>query len=165
MLNGIPYFSEVLFIFLHSPFSVLLYVFMYLSSDLLILSSTSSVVLLSASSEFFFPVLALFKFRKSIVFFLKKNNLYLFIILWDIVIIPSFAFLSMVSWGTWVAQPVKRPTKAQVMISLFVGLSPVSGSDSSESGACFRFCLSVSLSLPLLCSWSVSLCLSKINKR
>ena len=31
-------------------------------------------------------------------------------------------------WGTWVAQLVKRPTLAQVMISWFVGSSPVLGS-------------------------------------
>ena len=31
-------------------------------------------------------------------------------------------------WGTWVAQSVKRPTSAQVMISQSVGLSPASGS-------------------------------------
>ena len=31
-------------------------------------------------------------------------------------------------WGAWVAQSVKRPTSAQVMISWFVGSSPVSGS-------------------------------------
>ena len=30
--------------------------------------------------------------------------------------------------GAWVGQSVKRPTSAQVMISQFVGLSPVSGS-------------------------------------
>ena len=35
--------------------------------------------------------------------------------------------------------------------------------DSSEPGACFRFCVSLSLPLSHLCS--VSLCLSKINKR
>ena len=29
-------------------------------------------------------------------------------------------------WGTWVAQSVKRPTLAQVMISWFVGSSPLS---------------------------------------
>ena len=34
--------------------------------------------------------------------------------------------------------------------------------DSSEPGACFRFCLPLSLPLPNLCS--VSLCLSKINE-
>ena len=31
-------------------------------------------------------------------------------------------------WGAWVAQPVMRPTSAQVMISQFVGSSHVSGS-------------------------------------
>ena len=31
-------------------------------------------------------------------------------------------------WGPWVAQLVKRPTPAQVMISWFVGSSPASGS-------------------------------------
>ena len=30
--------------------------------------------------------------------------------------------------GTWVAQSVKHPTSAQVMISWFVGLSPALGS-------------------------------------
>ena len=30
--------------------------------------------------------------------------------------------------GAWVAQSVKRPTSAQVMISRFVSLSPASGS-------------------------------------
>ena len=31
-------------------------------------------------------------------------------------------------WGTWVAQSVKRPTSAQVMISRSVSSSPASGS-------------------------------------
>ena len=31
-------------------------------------------------------------------------------------------------WGTWVAQSVERPASAQVMISRFVGSSPMSGS-------------------------------------
>ena len=31
-------------------------------------------------------------------------------------------------WGAWVAQSVKRPTSAQVMISRSVGSSPASGS-------------------------------------
>ena len=31
-------------------------------------------------------------------------------------------------WGAWVAQSVKRPTSAQVMISRFVSSSPMSGS-------------------------------------
>ena len=33
-----------------------------------------------------------------------------------------------VYWGAWVAQSVEFPTSAQVMISQFVSLSPVSGS-------------------------------------
>ena len=56
--------------------------------------------------------------------------------------------------GTWVAHSVKRPPSAQVMITRFVGSSPVSGSvltvqslepasDSSEPG----FCVSLSLCL------------------
>ena len=32
------------------------------------------------------------------------------------------------TWGAWVAQSVKRPTSAQVMISWFVSSSPASGS-------------------------------------
>ena len=32
------------------------------------------------------------------------------------------------NWGTWVAQSVKRPTSAQVMISRSVSSSPASGS-------------------------------------
>ena len=34
----------------------------------------------------------------------------------------------MKSWGAWVAQLVKHPTLAQVMMSRSVSLSPVSGS-------------------------------------
>ena len=34
----------------------------------------------------------------------------------------------MTQWGAWVAQSVKHLTLAQVMISQFVGSSPVSGS-------------------------------------
>ena len=63
--------------------------------------------------------------------------------------------------GTWVAQSVKHPTSAQVMISLSVSSSPASGSlltaQSLEPTSD-----SVSLSLPLPCLCSLSL--SKINK-
>ena len=63
-------------------------------------------------------------------------------------------------WGTWVAQSVRRPTSAQVMISWVMGSSPASGSaltarslePASES-------VSPSLSDPLL----FALCLSKMN--
>ena len=44
--------------------------------------------------------------------------------------------------GTWVAQSVKRPTSAQVP-----GFKPRIGlrADTSEPGACFTFCVSLSL--------------------
>ena len=47
-----------------------------------------------------------------------------------------------ISLGAWVTQPVKRPTAAQIMISWFMSSSPA-------SGACIRFCVSLSLSAPL----------------
>ena len=46
------------------------------------------------------------------------------------------------------AQLVELPTSRQVMISRFVSSSPALGSDSSEPGVCFGFCVSLSLSLP-----------------
>ena len=66
-------------------------------------------------------------------------------------------------WGTWVAQWVKRPASAQVMISRFAGSSPASDSvltarslePASES---------VSLSLPLPHSCFLSLSLTLNNK-
>ena len=56
-----------------------------------------------------------------------------------------------VAWGTWVAQLVKCPTSAQVMVSQFIGSSPVSGSvltaQSLEPALTpLMFCLSLSLS-------------------
>ena len=69
--------------------------------------------------------------------------------------------LNIECWGTWVAQSVKHPTSAQVMISRFVSSSPTSGSVltawSLEPASVL--CLLLSLSLPNLCS--VFLCLSK----
>ena len=65
--------------------------------------------------------------------------------------------------GTWVAQSDKRLTSAQVTISRFVGLSPVSGCASSwEPGARFGFCVLLSLRPTPACA--LPLCLSKINK-
>ena len=61
-------------------------------------------------------------------------------------------FRKYIPWGTWVAQSVKHLTLAQVMISQFLSSSPASGSvlnTCPEPGACFGFC--VLLSLPLLC--------------
>ena len=69
--------------------------------------------------------------------------------------------------GAWVVQSVKRLTLAQVMISLFVGLSPTSGSVlTAQSLEPTLDSVSQSLSLPLPCSYSVclSLCLSLKNK-
>ena len=65
--------------------------------------------------------------------------------------------------GAWVAQPVKRPASAQVMISV-CEFEPRFGlcADSSEPGACFRFCVSLSLCSFPTCALSLSL--SKINK-
>ena len=68
-----------------------------------------------------------------------------------------------VDLGAWVAQLVKRPTLAQVMISYFVSLSPALGSVLTTlslepaSGS-----VSPSLSAPPLIT--VCLCLSIINK-
>ena len=70
-------------------------------------------------------------------------------------------------WGAWVAQSVKTLISAQVMISPFVGSSPALGSVLtawSLEPALDSSCVSLSLPLPRLCSVSVSLCLSKINK-
>ena len=67
-------------------------------------------------------------------------------------------------WGTWMAQSVGHPTSAQVMISQFVSLSPMSGSlliaQSLEPAS---YSLPLSLPLPRLCS-ALSLCLSLKNK-
>ena len=69
------------------------------------------------------------------------------------------------SRGSSVAQPVKCLTLAQVMISQFVGSSPVLGSvltaqclEPASDSASFSLSLHASLPLPCLCS------LSKINK-
>ena len=65
--------------------------------------------------------------------------------------------------GAWVAQSVKRLTLAQVVVSWFMSPNPTWGSvltaQSLEPASD-----SVSPSLPFLCSCSVSLSLSKINK-
>ena len=68
--------------------------------------------------------------------------------------------------GAWVTQSVKHPTSAQVMISWFVGWSPVPSSVltglSVESGAWLGFCVSLSLAPPPLALFLFPL--SKINK-
>ena len=68
----------------------------------------------------------------------------------------QFKFL--VGWGAWVAQSVKLPTSAQVMLSWFVSSSPASGSVlTAQSLEPASDSMSPSLSLPLPCSHSVSL--------
>ena len=42
--------------------------------------------------------------------------------------LSPFSYKNPFLWGAWVAESVKRPTSAQVMISRFVSLSPASGS-------------------------------------
>ena len=67
--------------------------------------------------------------------------------------------------GAWGAQSVKRPALAQVTISTVRGVEPCVGlcADSSGPGACFGFC--VSLSLCPSPSHTLSLSLSKVNKQ
>ena len=65
--------------------------------------------------------------------------------------------------GAWVAQSVKRPTGSghDLAVREFeprIGLC----ADSSEPGACFRFCVSLYLTLPV---HALFLSVSKINKR
>ena len=67
--------------------------------------------------------------------------------------------------GAWVAQSVKHPTSAQVVISQLVGSSPVSGSMlTAQSLEPALDSVSPSLSAPPLLKVSVCLSLSKINK-
>ena len=56
------------------------------------------------------------------------------------------------------AQSVKCPTSAQVIISTVCEFEPCVSlcADSSEPGACFGFCVFLSLPLPHLCSVSLS---------
>ena len=66
----------------------------------------------------------------------------------------------------WVAQSVKRPTSAQVMISLLMGSSPMSGSvPTGQSLEPSSSSVSPSLSAPPLLVCSLSLSLSTINVR
>ena len=63
--------------------------------------------------------------------------------------------------GAWVAQSVKRLTLAEVMISRFVGSSPMSGSVlTARSLEPASYSVSPSLSAPL----PLTLCLSLKNK-
>ena len=66
----------------------------------------------------------------------------------------------------WVAQPVKRPTSAQVTISQFMGLSPASGSVliAQSLEPALDSVSSLSLSLSLCLSPAHALSLSLTNK-
>ena len=57
---------------------------------------------------------------------------------------PSFT-KNILIWGSWVAQSVERPTSTQVMISQSVSSSLRLSAVSSEPGACFGSCVSLSL--------------------
>ena len=64
------------------------------------------------------------------------------------------------TWGTWVAQSVKHPTSAQVMISQLVSSSPTSGSVLiAQSLEPVSHSVSPSLSLPPPLMLCLSLCL------
>ena len=67
--------------------------------------------------------------------------------------------------GAWVAQSVKRPTSAQVMISRFMGSSPASGSVlTAQSLDPASDSVPPSLSAPSSLRFYLSFCLSKLNK-
>ena len=59
----------------------------------------------------------------------------------------GYLFKNEASWGAWLAQSVGQLTSAQVMILQSVSSSPRIGlcADSTEPGACFGFCVSLSL--------------------
>ena len=69
-----------------------------------------------------------------------------------------------IRWGAWVAQSVKRPTLAQVMILQFMGLRPASGSVLTAWSLLWTLCFprSLFLTLPHSCPLS-SISLSKVN--
>ena len=72
-------------------------------------------------------------------------------------------------WGTRVAQSVKHPSLARVMISWLMSLSPatVSVLTAQSLGACFRFGVSLSLCPSPACmhrhTYTHTLSLSKLN--
>ena len=72
---------------------------------------------------------------------------------------PEMCILNKHPRGAWVAQPVKRPTLAQVKISRFVSSSPASASVLTAQSLQI-LCLPLSLSLPLPHSHTLSLSLS-----
>ena len=78
---------------------------------------------------------------------------------------PRYIPTEMLTYGgARVAQLVKCPTSAQVMIWWFVGLSPTSGSVLTAQSLEPALILCLPLSLHLILSWSLSLSLWKISK-
>ena len=66
--------------------------------------------------------------------------------LWKTVLEVPQKIKNRTTQSTWVARLVERLTSAQVKILQFVGSSPTLGcADGSEPGACFRFCVPLSL--------------------
>ena len=78
---------------------------------------------------------------------------------------PKYHENSMLA-GHWVAQSIEHLTSAQIMNSRFVSSSPTLGSvltaRSLEAGACFRFCVSLSLCPSPTCTLSLK---NKIKKK
>ena len=71
--------------------------------------------------------------------------------------VPNRAHKKNTTRGTWVAQSVKRPTSAQVMISQLVGSSPAWGSElTAQSLEPASHSVSPSLSAPLLLALGLS---------
>ena len=82
-------------------------------------------------------------------------------LIWSVVILISVIFKNYIMRGTWVAQLVKRPTLAQVMISQFPSLSPALGSVLAARSLDLLQILCLPLSLPPPHLHSVSLSLKK----
>lgn len=112
MFDGIPYFSEALYIFLRSFSFCCSYWILHidLSSSLLILSSATSDVLLNILSEFLISVIILLKTRiyTHITYLYTHYTHILYIIIYfciDVhclvrVLLLSFSYLDMVSFGS-----------------------------------------------------------------
>ena len=67
--------------------------------------------------------------------------------------------------GAWVAQSVKRPTSAQVMVSWFVSSNPMLGSMLSAQSLLWILSLCLSLSLSPSTTYVLSLSKTNIKKK